>query len=258
MVLLGCLAVALSACVPSERVVSRDMAEYDLPYLGREAVFTSVADWRSLNRPTDAMRDYFGGGGTYLVVAAQRDRVTLVVWKTDSPYGQPFDGGEKATGHGCVTLSRAPGQPGSRRPVRSVVVPCPDHLGPQPDGFQTSWGRDANALQAVQGVLTGVDFRTVAYVLPEPYQSPVRRTRAEMLAMIRGTPISRRETLTVEPAARQPHGRLVARLSAAATAADAVDTRRSVVARSCGVVDVRLNGTLPPGQSHVVTAARCR
>lgn len=248
LLLVGCVASALAACGSGERVVSDDLATYDLPGYAREPPFTSVSDWRRLVRPTQAMRDHFEPGGTYRVVSAQRDRVTLVVWKTDSPYGQPFDGGEAATGHACVTLRRTPA-------VRADVVACPAHLGPRPQTYQTSWGRDSNAVASAASGVTFVDLEVTAYAVPAPYQRPATHTRAELLAAMRRTRMPSGGRLTVALAPRQAPGRLRAVGSIHAIGSDAVDVTRTATTHECFVVDMALSGRVP---TSVTTTVPCR
>lgn len=231
--------LALSGCVTTDgpAYVSDLLNEYDLPALARDPSLAAVADWRTLKKPSEEIRQDFAlNGSTYRVASTTRDSAHLVVWKTDETGPEPFNANRIATGFGCVHLQRRPPA------IRAKVEDCPASVPETAESYDTSWGRDANAVaRAVGG---DGDAQSEVSWLMHHVEGGMPRTTAPDPALI----ISAVRRVVRDPSTDASledvavNGQtLSATLDVTVTAPDAIDPAASQRARACFAMKVELD-----------------
>lgn len=239
------LVVLLGGCtlqsdpVEMSRVVGKEL----LPTLGASASFGRVGDWRSLDRPTPALREWFDGQrATYRVIKAGQDFAELAVWQTGAPGPEPFNANQTATGAGCVSIGRHP------ESVTTAIIDCPATLQEdQPSRTDTSWGRDSAAMSHAEGVIDGLLDQEVRWLMTKElggYPRTTTRTLEQVVAAVQNAP--RVIDVSVDLNDVRQEGRTVTGFVIARAAGwDPVAPEDAVDAHACGQMSVDLDNVNP-------------
>lgn len=230
---------ALGGCVTTDgpAYVSDHLTEYDLPALAHDPLLAAVADWKTLEDPSEEIREAWAmKGSTYRVASATRNSVHLVVWKTDATGPEPFNANRVATGFACVHLQRRPAG------ISAQVEDCPESVPESAESGYTSWGRDADAVAETYIVQDLADSE-VSWLMHHVEGGMPRTTSPDASLIIDA----------VRRVVREPHvdasleevlvngQTLSATLDVTATAPDAIDPAASQRARTCFAMKVELD-----------------
>lgn len=121
----------------------------------------AVTDFRDLAEPSEELRELFAEQSAVpRLVAAERDRAVLAVWRRAEAGPEPFNANRTAVGAACVELTR------TATGVQAVASDCPRPLRPEaPDAETVGWtpGDDAVAATGQVAASLGEEVRWMLF-----------------------------------------------------------------------------------------------